>query len=380
MSEVYLDNAATSHPKPACVLRAVQTALIDANANPGRSGHRRSIRAAREVLACRQSLCNSLHAEESMSVVFTWNCTDALNIAIKGIAPQNGGHIVSSMLEHNSVLRVLEELRIRNGMQYTLLAPDASGIIEPESVRRALQPDTFLIAITHASNVTGALQPVVQIGSIAAEKGLPFLVDGAQAMGTVPVSVDEIQCSLYAFPGHKALCGPQGTGGLYIRPGLRLNTLREGGTGTDSISTRQPSEPPERYEAGTVNLHGLMGLRAGVEYVQQDRNAPERERALTEFLLSGLKALGATIYGPQDAASRVGTVSFNLGDFSSGELADLLSTRGICVRGGLHCAPMAHRLLGTLERGAVRASIGRFSTQEDIDALLRSLYSIQNSR
>lgn len=375
--EVYLDNAATSHPKPPEVVRAMQLALTEANANPGRSGHRRSLRAAREVLTCRQALGNILHAEESMAVTFTYNCTDALNTAIKGLAPVRGGHVVSTMLEHNSVLRVLESLRSARGLEYTLLAPGADGIIEPESVHRAIRPDTFLIETTHASNVTGAIQPVAAIGAIARQAGIAFLVDGAQALGAVPVLVEEIGCSLYAFPGHKALGGPQGTGGLYIRPGTALATLREGGTGTDSESMRQPADLPERYEAGTMNLPGLMGLHAGVEDVLRDSGARQREGGLTELLLGGLHALGAEIYGPQEASARVGTVSFNLGDLSSSELADQLDQRGICVRGGLHCAPMIHRLMGTLQRGAVRASIGRFTTQEDIDALLRALYAIQ---
>lgn len=374
--EVYLDNAATSHPKPPEVLRAVNEAMTAANANPGRSGHKRALRAAREVLACRQAVGNLLHAEETMSVVFAFNCTDALNLAIKGVC-RHGGHVVSTMLEHNSVLRVLEELRISAGLEYTLLSPDANGIIEPDTVRKAIRPDTVLIEATHASNVTGAIQPVSEIGKIAESAGIPFLVDGAQAIGTLPVSVEEIGCSLYAFPGHKAIGGPQGTGGLYIRPGTSLFPLREGGTGTDSESIRQPQELPERYEAGTLNLPGIAGLRAGAEHALQDSGALFRERELTELLLGGLKALGATVYGPQDALSRVGTVSFNLADLPSSELADLLDRQNICVRSGLHCSPMTHRLQGTLQRGAVRASIGRYTTEDEIDSLLRALYAIQ---
>lgn len=374
--EVYLDNAATSHPKPPEVIKAVNDALTLCNANPGRSGHKRALKAAREVLACRQALGNLLHSSETMSVVFTHNCTEALNLAIKGLC-RHGGHVVSTMLEHNSVLRVLEGLRAESGLEYTLLAPDANGFIEPEAVRRAIRPDTVLIESTHASNVTGAIQPVEEIGRIADEKGIPFLIDGAQALGTLPVSVDDLCCSLYAFPGHKSIGGPQGTGGLYIKPGTVLQTLHEGGTGTDSESMRQPLEMPERYEAGTLNLPGIAGLRAAAETAYSDQDIITRERDLTELLLSGLKSLGATVYGPQDVISRVGTVSFNLDDLSSSELADQLDRRDILVRGGLHCAPMAHRLQGTLRRGAVRASIGKFTTQDDIDRFLCALYEIQ---
>ncbi|MDO4740581.1 MAG: aminotransferase class V-fold PLP-dependent enzyme [Eubacteriales bacterium] len=375
-TEVYLDNAATSHPKPPGVLEAMTAALTEYNANAGRSGHSRALRAGREVLACRQALGNLLQTEETMSVVFTQNCTDALNLAIKGLC-RSGGHVVSTMLEHNSVLRVLDSLRQTQGLEYTLLSPDANGIIEPDAVKKALRPNTQLIAMTHASSVTGAIQPVCEVGAVARETGVPYLVDGAQALGTLPVSTEEIGCSLYAFPGHKAVGGPQGTGGLYIRPGVSLAPLREGGTGTDSDSMRQPAEPPERYESGTLNLPGIAGLRAAAEYAAADADVLARERELTELLLGGLAALGATVYGPQDAASRVGTVSFNMGDLTSSELADMLDRRGICVRGGLHCAPMVHRLQGTLRRGAVRASIGRFTVAEDIDELLRSLYEIE---
>lgn len=374
--EVYLDNAATSHPKCPGVIEAMNEALETYNANPGRSGHKRALKAAREVLTCRQALGNLLHAEETMSVVFTANCTEALNLAIKGVC-RSGGHIVSTMLEHNSVLRVLDRLRREKGLEYTLLAPDGNGIIEPQAVKNAIRPDTVLIESAHASNVTGAIQPVAEIGQIAKQAGIPFLVDGAQTFGLLPTGVDEIGCSLFAFPGHKAVGGPQGTGGLYIRPGTALEPIREGGTGTDSASMKQPEEGPERYESGTLNLPGIAGLRAAAEYAARDDSALERERDLCELMLGGLKSLGAVIYGPQDALSRVGTVSFNLDDLSSSELADMLDEHRICVRGGLHCAPMAHRIQGTIQRGAVRASIGRFTTQEDIDSFLRVLYTIK---
>lgn len=375
--EIYLDNAATSHPKSPGVIEAVVAAMSDLNANPGRSGHDRALRAGREVFACRQALGNLLQTDETMSVVFTTNCTEALNLAIKGICSQKGGHVIATMLEHNSVLRVLDALHRQNGLDYTLLAPGPDGVIEPEAVRKALRKDTVLIETTHASNVTGAIQPIDEIGRIAAAAGLPYLVDGAQAFGILPTSVEEIGCSLYAFPGHKAVGGPQGIGGLYIRPGQRLNSLKEGGTGTDSESIVQPDALPERYEAGTLNLPGIAGLRAAAEYAVTDRDAQQREQELLDLLLGGLRSLGAVIYGPMESSSRVGTVSFNLGDLSSSELADLLNMRGIYVRGGLHCAPMIHRLQGTLQRGAVRASIGRFSSINDIDQLLKGLYEIK---
>ena len=378
MEPIYLDNAATSHPKPPEVLEAVRLALTEYNANPGRSGHRQALRAGRMVLECREAVAGLLGAADPLSITFAQNCTDALNLAIHGIAPRQGGHIVSTMLEHNSVLRVLEDLRERQGLEYTLLAPGPDGRVEPDAFRRSLRPDTVLIECTHASNVTGAIQPVGEIGAVAREAGLPFLVDGAQAFGALPFSLADTGASLYAFPGHKALCGPQGTGGLYIAPGLILHPLRQGGTGTGSESIRQPEEAPERYESGTVNLPGLAGLASGVRVIAADiASARERERALTEALLDGLHAMGGvSVYGPGEAADRVGTVAFNMDDLSSAELADRLDKREIAVRGGLHCAPMIHRVLGTLERGAVRASIGRYTTMDEIARFLLTLEAI----
>ena len=380
MEPIYLDNAATSRPKPPEVLESVRLALTDWNANPGRSGHKHAVRAGRVVLECREALAGLLGAEDPLSIAFGQNCTDALNLAIRGSAPCEGGHVVSTMLEHNSVLRVLEDLRLRQGLEYTLLAPGPEGVVEPEAFRRALRPNTMLIECTHASNVTGAIQPVGEIGAIAREAGIPFLVDGAQAIGAIPFSLAETGASLYAFPGHKALLGPQGTGGLYIAPSLRLTPQRHGGTGTESESIRQPEAAPERYEAGTLNLPGIAGLTAGVKVAAEDlSSARERELALTEALLDGLRALhGVTIYGPRDASARVGTVAFNMGDISSADLADRLDARDIAVRGGLHCAPMIHRLLGTLERGAVRASIGRYTAMEEIARFLIVLREIQS--
>ena len=291
---------------------------------------------------------------------------------------RRGDHVISTLLEHNSVLRPLSELSSRGQIALTLISPRPDGMVDPEDVRRALRKNTRLIAVTHASNVTGAIQPVAAIGQIAAGEGVLYLIDGAQALGALPVDVRLLHCSLYAFPGHKSLLGPQGTGGLYIRSGLRLNTLREGGTGTESDSMLQPADPPERYESGTLNLPGLAGLRRGVEYVAEKQSAiMMHERELTSALYEGLRALeGAVLYSPAEEAARAGIVSFNLGDFSSAEVADALARRGFAVRGGLHCAPGAHRFLGTLRRGAVRASIGHANRFEEVEAFLRTVREI----
>ena len=238
--------------------------------------------------------------------------------------------------------------------------------------------NTRLIAVTHASNVTGAIQPVAAIGELARREGILYLIDGAQAIGATPVNVRALSCDLYAFPGHKSLLGPMGTGGLYIRPGVVLRTLREGGTGTDSESMLQPDERPERYESGTLNLPGIAGLGAGCTFVAKRVSAiMSHERELTGALYEGLSAIrGAEIYSPREEAARAGIVSFNLPGMTSSDVADRLGRMGIAVRGGLHCAPGAHRFLGTLRRGAVRASVGYANTFEEVDAFLNAVNAI----
>lgn len=375
--EVYLDNAATSHPKPDVVLEAVTRALTTDNGNPGRSGHRRALTGARTLLEGREALATLLGAADPFSIAYCFNCTDALNLAIKGCL-HKGDHVISTLLEHNSVLRVLTELQVSGQIDLTLLRADAEGHVQPQHFERALRTNTRLAVITQASNVTGVLQPVAEIGRICRRSGVCFLIDGAQALGVFPTNVVSLNCDLYAFPGHKGLLGPQGTGGLYIRPGLLLHTLREGGTGSVSDSMRQPTEPPERYESGTVNLPGIAGLCAGTQYVFRSLGEIRaHETALTRQLLEGLAHIdGVTLYGSSKVDERVGVVSFNVGDYSSSDVTDALSESGFAVRGGLHCAPGVHQLLGTLNRGAVRASLGHANTPTEIDAFLAEIHRI----
>ena len=371
---IYFDNAATSHPKPPSVIRAVRRALTETNANPGRSGHSAAIEAGRTVLEAREKLAALMNAEDPMNVVHCFNCTDALNLAIKG-SLHVGDHVVTTWLEHNAVLRVLSALEQRRRISLTMVPPRPDGFVDPDDIRAAITCRPALIVCTHASNVTGAIQPVAAIGQVARSAGVRYLIDGAQALGGMPVDVRALGCDLYAFPGHKSLLGPQGTGGLYIADGLRLNPLREGGTGTDSQSLLQPDTLPERYESGTVNLPGIAGLAAGCDYI-----APRlsqimmHERELTQALFDGLAAMdGVTLYSPAQEAGRAGIVCFNVGDKSSAQVADTLSRRDIAVRGGLHCAPGAHRFLGTLNRGAVRASLGHANTFGEVEQFLKSV-------
>lgn len=374
---IYFDNAATSSPKPPEVLERVSAALTEFNANPGRSGHSVALSAAREVLSARERLAALMNAGEETNIAFAFNCTDALNLAIKG-ALRYGDHVITTQLEHNSVLRPINALAARGRISLSIVSPRADGFVDPEDIRASIRKNTRLIAVTHASNVTGAIQPVAAIGELARREGILYLIDGAQAIGATPVNVRALSCDLYAFPGHKSLLGPMGTGGLYIRPGVVLRTLREGGTGTDSESMLQPDERPERYESGTLNLPGIAGLGAGCAFVAKRVSAiMSHERELTGALYEGLSAIrGAEIYSPREEAARAGIVSFNLPEMTSSDVADRLGRMGIAVRGGLHCAPGAHRFLGTLRRGAVRASVGYANTFEEVDAFLNAVNAI----
>ncbi len=379
--EVYLDQAATSHPKPQEVLTAVQQALTAFNGNPGRSGHRRALAGARTLLSARTAAASLLGASASESVAFCFNCTDALNTAIKG-SLHIGDHVITSALEHNSVLRVLEGLRSRGLIEVTIVFPETDGMIAPEKFVSALRRNTSLCILTHASNVTGAIQPAAAIGQIMHEKGIRYLIDGAQALGHIPVNVNALHCDLYAFPGHKGLLAPQGTGGLYVHPDISLRPFREGGTGSSSDSMVQPSERPECFESGTLNLPGIAGLAAGIDLISVDMaEHRRREQELTAALWEGLHDIrSVTLYTPREAACRVGVVSFNIGDqLTSSEVSDRLDAAGIAVRGGLHCAPIAHQHLGTLRRGAVRASLSWQNSMEDIEALLREVHKINRA-
>lgn len=374
--QIYLDNAATSHPKPECVLRAVTEAMTRFNGNPGRSGHRRALEAAQIVLNARTELAQLLHADEPLSFIHTFNCTDALNMAIRG-SLFKGDHVVVDSLCHNSVLRPVFGLERHGQCSVTCIDPADGYVHDPDDFARAITRKTRLVIVTHVSNITGAIQPVAEIAAICRRKNVRFLVDGAQAVGSIPVDISAIGCDLYAFPGHKGLLGPTGTGALYLRPGTALTPYREGGTGTESDRLFQPDDLPERYESGTVNLHGIAGMGAGARYVRETLpQIHDREQALGCLLTDGLQELGAELYIPADARLLTGVISFNLPGMASETVADLLSARGIQVRGGLHCAPLTHRLLGTLETGAVRASIGHATTTQDIGNFLDVLRDI----
>jgi len=377
-SRIYFDNAATSWPKPEAVYRAVDDYQRRLGAPAGRGAYGEAAETERLVLSCRKKVSQLIGASDPSRIVFTQNGTDSLNLALHGLL-RPGDHVVTTVCEHNSVLRPLRFLAKHRDVSTTYVGCDGQGYVDPEDVRRAVTPQTRLIALIHASNVTGAIQPVEAVGQIAAERDIPFLVDAAQSLGHVPIDVSRIRCQLLAAPGHKGLMGPLGTGVLYVAPGAEQSLLpvRQGGTGTRSDEDVQPESLPDKYESGNLNVAGIVGLEAGVSHVLEAgiERIQERARTMTVRLLRGLdKLTGIQLYGPRTTGRRVGVVSLNVAGFDPQELAALLDSQwSIQTRAGIHCAPRMHAALGTLPRGTLRLSVGHFTTPEEIDAVLVAL-------
>jgi cysteine desulfurase family protein len=376
---IYLDNAATSFPKPEAVYRALDAFARASLANPGRAGHKMAL-AAEHALDDGRHLLNQLfHGQAPERWVFTLNCTDALNLAIKG-ALTDGDHVITSNLEHNSVSRPLRALEVAGRISLTRLPADGGGTIDPDAVRKAVTPRTRLVVLTHASNVLGTVQPIAEVGRIAREHDLLFLVDAAQTAGVLPIDVQAQLIDLLAFPGHKSLLGPTGTGALYVGPRARLRPWREGGTGGDSASETQPRELPYYLEGGTPNVLGVAGLSAGVRWVTEQglERIHAHEVALTERLWHKLEGLGGyEVFGHRDGARRVATLSFRSAALPAAELGGILDQAfDVAVRPGLHCAPYIHKALGTYPEGTVRVSPGAFSTEEDVDHLVKALSEV----
>ena len=364
---IYLDNAATSFPKPRQVLRAMTGVMEKFGANPGRGGHRLSLQAGRVVEACREAAATLLGVRSPERVIFTRCCTESLNLAILG-SVHPGDEVICSPGEHNAVMRVLARLVNRGDITVKVLQPDERGLLTPDTLRAAISPRTRLVVLCHASNVTGVLQPMAALGQVCREKGVPLLVDAAQSAGTQEVTLEALQADMIALPGHKGLLGPHGTGLLALGENVNPEPLTVGGTGSMSESVLQPSVLLDRYESGTLNLPGIAGLLAGISYVQRHRlEIAQREHALNERLRSRLAALpGVHVLG-DESAPRVAVTSIVPLRGDSGELADALDASGVAVRSGLHCAPAIHAWLGTLGTGAVRFSPGIYNTEREID-------------
>jgi cysteine desulfurase / selenocysteine lyase len=383
-SIIYFDNAATSWPKPDEVPEAMARYLCGIGGSPGRSGHRLSIEAGRIVLDVRVALATLFGAEDPFRIVFTKNATEALNLALCGLL-KRGDHLITSSMEHNSVMRPLRALE-KEGVELSVLPCSIRGELDPDAIRPAIRPNTKAVVLTHAANVTGTILPIAEAGRITREHGILLIVDGAQTAGALPIHVTEMGIDLLAFTGHKSLFGPPGTGGLYIRPGLegKIPPLMAGGTGSRSEFEEQPDFLPDKYEAGTPNTVGLAGLGAGVSWILSRGIGAIRARevALTTRFLDGLKDIsGVTLYGPADPLRQTALVSFNIGGLMPSEVALELDERfSILSRPGLHCAPAAHRTIGTFPQGAVRFGFGHFNTEGEIDTALAAIRELARNR
>ena len=376
---IYLDNAATSWPKPEAVYQTMGAFLREKGANPGRSGHDMAVAAEKVVEETRVLLARLLNAADEKDVIFTLNCTDSLNLALKGLL-KPGDHVITSSIGHNSLTRPLRKLE-HQGVGVTRVPPcSEEGFVSPRDIEQAIDRNTRLIAVTHASNVSGVIQPIAEFGEVARRHDLVLLVDGAQTVGALPIDVQAANLDLLAFSGHKGLLGPPGTGGLYMSKRAEVEPLKEGGTGTWSESEEQPSGRPHMYESGTPNTVGIAGLGAGLRYLMSRTVADiqmHKERLL-DRLLGGLAAIpGVTVYGPKDRTRRLSVVPFNIEGWTPAEVGAVLDQAfDIKVRTGLHCAPAAHKVLGTYPHGSVRASVGCFNTSAEIDLLLGALKKI----
>ncbi|MGD0152775.1 MAG: aminotransferase class V-fold PLP-dependent enzyme [Thermacetogeniaceae bacterium] len=371
---IYLDNAATTWPKPPGVEKAIVETLREKGANPGRGSHQLSLAAGRVVYHTRGLLAELFNVHDPSRIVFTLNCTEALNLALKGFL-KPGDHVVTSSMEHNSMIRPLKALSAF-GVEYTVVPCNQRGELDPAGLEQALQANTKMIALIHASNVTGTLLPIAEAGLLARQHGLALLVDAAQTAGIFPLDVEKLNIDLLAFPGHKGLYGPPGTGGLYVRDGISLVPLRYGGTGSQSESEEQPNIMPEMFESGTVNTIGIAGLGAGVEFLLEEGldRIREHEATLLEQLRFGLAAIpGLILYGPGQQP-QAPVLSVNIRGNDSGEVAFLLDRiYQIAIRAGLHCAALAHRTLGTTKQGVVRFGLSYFNTAEEIGQAIKAM-------
>ena len=378
---IYLDNAATTFPKPESVYNAISDCMKNYCANPGRAGHKLSMRAAREIYNARENIAKLFNIDNPMNIIFTSNATDSLNLAIKGSVNEND-HIITTSMEHNSVIRPIKALEAY-GVENTVVNCDKHGFLNIEDLEKAIKPNTKLIVTTHASNVCGTLVDIKKVGEIAKKHKILYLVDASQTAGVYNIDTKEMNIDMLAAPGHKCLFGPQGTGILYIREGLNVNILKEGGTGSKSEDLFQPNLVPDKYESGTHNTPGIAGLNAGVKFILEQGidNIRKQEEDLCQYMMDKLNEVpNVIIYGPQNVKYKAAVIALNLGNMDSGEVTFLLDSQyDIAVRSGIHCSPLAHMTLGTLEQGVVRFSLGYFNTKEEIDKVIDALKEIINN-
>ena len=384
--EIYFNNAATSWPKPKNVLIAIEKFFERGRASSGREGFQSSTTVDQPVADTRKLLAGLINVKNPNQIVFTLNATEALNLAIKGILNEND-HVIISSMEHNSVIRPLRNLEQRLKIKISIVKCSRSGELEPKDIEREIRNNTKLIVLLHASNVVGTTMPVAEVGEIAKKHRVVYLVDAAQSAGTIPVDVKAMNIDLLAFSGHKSLLGPTGTGALYIKEGINLVPLKEGGTGSKSELEIQPEFLPDRYETGTLNDVGLVGLEKGIQFIVKTsvKRIREHREKLTDYFLEGLKKIkNIKVYGltnkeslPAGRQGRISVISFNINGMNPAKIGMLLDRRyRIVTRTGLHCSPLAHRTIGSFPGGTVRVSFGYFNTLEEVNCLISALREI----
>lgn len=382
-NSIYLDHAATTFPRPPEILKRMFSRFAQMGCSPGRGGYDMAVEVERYIQNVRRRVAAFFGAVEPNRVVFTANATDALNLAIFGMT-RPGSHVVSTRLEHNSVLRPLYHLSQNGGIEYTLVSFDSGGFIDPDSIAAALRNNTCLVVINHASNVLGSIQPIAEIGRICAERGVPLLIDTAQSAGYISIDMAAWNVSAVAFTGHKTLLGPTGIGGLITAPGVEVASTRFGGTGVDSHSLSQPEYYPHHLETGTLNLLGIIGLDAGLEYLEESglTGMYRQKMTLLAKLWQGLTDIdGVTVYGSVPDDRHVPLVSCNVAGINPNDAGMILDgDYDIAVRTGLHCAPLVHEDSGTAPHGSIRFSLGWNNTVEDVEQALEAVKKIAAGR
>lgn len=375
---IYLDNGATTFPKPKVVTDKIMECYLGYAGNPGRSGHKLAMKMDLEIYETREKICKLINGTEVLNVIFTFNATDSLNLAIKGVL-EEGDHVITTSMEHNSVLRPLNQLRKEGKIELSIVYADDKGYIDPKKIFEALTPNTKMIVTTHMSNVFGTIVDIKAIGDFCKENNILYLVDASQSIGVLDIDVQEMNIDLLAFPGHKALFGPMGTGALYIKEGIIVKPLKEGGTGSYSHSIDQPDLYPDSLESGTPNGVGIIALGKGIDFINEVglENIRNHEISLKNHFIELLKDNEDVIlYGTLD--DRQGAVvSLNVKDMDSSEISYILSDEfDIYTRPGFHCAPLAHKTMGTEELGAIRFSFGYYNTLEEIEKTVEALLNI----
>ncbi|SHH32738.1 aminotransferase class V-fold PLP-dependent enzyme [Clostridium grantii] len=379
---LYLDNAATSFPKPEQVYQAVDKCMRNYCGNPGRAGHKMALQSAREIYQTRELISKLFNIKDPMRIIFTSNATEALNLAFKGLLkPQD--HVITSSMEHNSVIRPLNHLK-EIGVDTTIIKCDNEGRLNLRALEETICPNTKLICITHASNVTGTLLPIDEVGKICKKHNIMFMVDASQTAGSYEIDVVKLGIDLLATAGHKGLMGPQGTGVLYIKEGIDLKPLKEGGTGSKSELLTQPFIMPDYYESGTLNTPGIVGLGAGIKFILDTSidKIKKHEQKLTKLMLEELKKIeNVIIYGVVDSNQQAAVISFNIKGLDSSETNYILDNEyDIYTRSGLHCAVLAHETIGTVEIGVVRVSFGYFNDENDVITIIEAIKEIDRAQ